>query len=64
MNPSSERTSVMTKSRSGMHVRVKPVVVHQDRCVSVFEPLDPEHLPSQRKMHVVVTEPGCVRGNH
>jgi UDP-2-acetamido-2,6-beta-L-arabino-hexul-4-ose reductase len=30
----------------------------------VFEPLDPEHLPGQRNMHVVITEPGCVRGNH
>ena len=31
---------------------------------SVFEPLEPECLPSQRNIHVVVTEPGCVRGNH
>jgi dTDP-4-dehydrorhamnose 3,5-epimerase-like enzyme len=47
-----------------MCVRVEPVVLHQDSRGSVFEPLEPECLPSQRNMHVVVTEPGCVRGNH
>ena len=46
-----------------MCVRVEPVVLHQDSR-SVFEPLEPECLPSQRNIHVVVTEPGCVRGNH
>ena len=47
-----------------MCVRVEPVVLHQDSRGSVFEPLEPESLPSQRNIHVVVTEPGCVRGNH
>jgi dTDP-4-dehydrorhamnose 3,5-epimerase-like enzyme len=30
----------------------------------VFEPLDPERIPDQRNIQVVVTEPGCVRGHH
>ena len=47
-----------------MCIRVERVVLHQDSRGSVFEPLDSERLPSQRNLHVVVTEPGCVRGNH
>jgi len=30
----------------------------------VFEPLAGDALFSQRNVHVVITEPGCVRGNH
>jgi dTDP-4-dehydrorhamnose 3,5-epimerase-like enzyme len=47
-----------------MRVRVEPVGVQQDSRGLVFEPLDPEDLPRQRHVHVVVTEPGRVRGNH
>ena len=54
----------MAKDQSTGHVRIESVVVHQDRRGSVFEPLDPECLPGQRHVHVVVTEPGAVRGNH
>jgi dTDP-4-dehydrorhamnose 3,5-epimerase-like enzyme len=61
---SSEGALVMAKGRSAMRVRVEPVVLHQDGRGSVFEPLDSERLPNQRNIHVVVTEPGCVRGNH
>jgi UDP-2-acetamido-2,6-beta-L-arabino-hexul-4-ose reductase len=54
----------MAKDQSTMRVRLEPVVLHQDHRGSVFEPLDPESLHRQRHVHVVVTEPGCVRGNH
>jgi dTDP-4-dehydrorhamnose 3,5-epimerase-like enzyme len=47
-----------------MGVRVEPVVLHQDSRGSVFEPLESARLPGQRNLHVVITEPGCVRGNH
>jgi dTDP-4-dehydrorhamnose 3,5-epimerase-like enzyme len=47
-----------------MCVQVEPVTVHQDRRGTVFEALDSEHLSRQRQVHVVVTEPGGVRGNH
>ena len=47
-----------------MCIRIEPVVLHQDSRGSIFEPLESACLPSQRNMHVVVTEPGCVRGNH
>jgi dTDP-4-dehydrorhamnose 3,5-epimerase-like enzyme len=47
-----------------MGVTIEPLVCHRDNRGSVFEPLDPERLPSQRNVHVVVTEPGRVRGNH
>jgi dTDP-4-dehydrorhamnose 3,5-epimerase-like enzyme len=50
----------MAKGQSTTRVRIEPVVLHQDSRGSVFEPVDPEHLPGQRHVHVVVTEPGCV----
>jgi len=31
---------------------------------ALFEPLDAPGLSRQRNTHVVLTEPGCVRGNH
>ena len=45
-------------------VTVEPLTVHGDARGSVFEPLGPGALPEQRNVHVVVTEPGAVRGNH
>ena len=30
----------------------------------VFEPLDVQRLPGQRNVHVAVTEPNAIRGNH
>ena len=30
----------------------------------VFEPLEGEHLVQQKNVHVVITRPGAVRGNH
>jgi dTDP-4-dehydrorhamnose 3,5-epimerase-like enzyme len=54
----------MPEDSSTMGVRIEPVVLHTDRRGSVFEPLDPERLPGQRNVHLVITEPGGVRGNH
>ena len=54
----------MGRGLSTMSVKIEPVVCYQDHRGNVFEPLDPDHLPRQRHVHVVVTEPGCVRGNH
>ncbi|HEU4562314.1 MAG TPA: cupin domain-containing protein [Longimicrobium sp.] len=45
-------------------VTFEPLAVHADARGSVFEPLGPDALPDQRNVHVVVTEPGGVRGNH
>jgi UDP-2-acetamido-2,6-beta-L-arabino-hexul-4-ose reductase len=47
-----------------MDVRVEPIALHRDSRGTVFEPFEPAWLLSQRNLHVVVTEPGCVRGNH
>ncbi|HEX9938485.1 MAG TPA: cupin domain-containing protein [Longimicrobium sp.] len=43
---------------------VEPLTVHGDARGSVFEPLGADALRGQRNVHVVVTEPGAVRGNH
>jgi UDP-2-acetamido-2,6-beta-L-arabino-hexul-4-ose reductase len=45
-------------------VIVEVVTVNRDVRGCVFEPLMPEALAAQRNVHVVVTEPGGIRGNH
>jgi uncharacterized RmlC-like cupin family protein len=45
-------------------VTIEHLTVHADPRGCVFEPLGPDGLPEQRNVHVVVTEPGAVRGNH
>ena len=46
------------------NVILEHVVVHRDQRGCVFEPLGPDLLAAQQNVHVVLTEPGCVRGTH
>jgi len=48
----------------GMKVQVDVVRTIGDQRGLVFEPVGPEQLQGQRNVHVVLTEPGQVRGNH
>ena len=43
---------------------VEVLRVHRDARGSVTEPLTPGLLPGQRNVHLVVSAPGVVRGNH
>lgn len=45
-------------------VTVERLALHSDARGWVCEPLGPDGLPGQRNVHMVLTEPGCVRGNH
>jgi dTDP-4-dehydrorhamnose 3,5-epimerase-like enzyme len=45
-------------------VIVEALAAHADARGSVWEPLGEDGIPEQRNVHVVVTEPGAVRGNH
>lgn len=45
-------------------VRIEPVKTHRDARGSLFEPLNDAELQSQRNVHVVLTAPNEVRGNH
>jgi UDP-2-acetamido-2,6-beta-L-arabino-hexul-4-ose reductase len=47
-----------------MKVVVEELTVHHDARGAVFEPLTSMALAAQRNVHVVVTEPGHIRGNH
>jgi dTDP-4-dehydrorhamnose 3,5-epimerase-like enzyme len=44
--------------------RIEPVTTHRDPRGSVFEPLDDAELAAQKNVHVVITRPNEVRGNH
>jgi len=45
-------------------VIVEPVKTHRDARGSLFEPLTDGQLASQKNVHVVLTQPNEVRGNH
>src|SRR4051794_41131289 len=45
-------------------VVIEPVTFPSDARGLVLEPIGPDALPSQRNVHLVLTGPGCVRGNH
>jgi UDP-2-acetamido-2,6-beta-L-arabino-hexul-4-ose reductase len=47
-----------------MKTRIDVVTTHRDHRGSLFEPGDEHHLSGKRNLHVVLTEPGFVRGNH
>lgn len=49
---------------SSSGVIVEPVRAHRDARGSLFEPLTDEELAAQRNVHVVLTQPNEVRGNH
>ncbi|HEX3912532.1 MAG TPA: cupin domain-containing protein [Steroidobacteraceae bacterium] len=43
---------------------LRPVKTHRDARGAVFEPLSDAELASQKNVHVVITQPNEVRGNH
>jgi dTDP-4-dehydrorhamnose 3,5-epimerase-like enzyme len=45
-------------------VRIDILTCHRDPRGAVFEPLSAEDIAKYRNVHVVITEPGAVRGNH
>ena len=47
-----------------MRVKKEYVKTSADERGYVFEPLAEETLSRQHNVHVVLTQPGCVRGNH
>lgn len=54
----------MTERTEPGPVRIQRVEQHTDGRGTVFEPLPGHALASLRNVHVVLTEPGAVRGNH
>lgn len=44
--------------------RIETIRTLRDARGALFEPLDAAGLAAQRNTHVVLTEPGCIRGNH
>lgn len=47
-----------------MEVTIEKIDIKKDKRGSVFEPLTREEISEQRNVHLVLTEPGYVRGNH
>ena len=47
-----------------MSVHIESLPTHSDARGIVFEPLAAHELASQRNVHVVLTQPGHIRGNH
>ena len=47
-----------------MSLKFDELIVHSDHRGVVFEVLEAEMIALQRNMHVVISQPGIVRGNH
>jgi dTDP-4-dehydrorhamnose 3,5-epimerase-like enzyme len=45
-------------------VRIDVLTCHRDPRGAVFEPLGADEIAKYRNVHVVITQPGGVRGNH
>ena len=45
-------------------VTIAPVKTHQDARGALFEPLTDAELTAQKNVHVVLTQPNEIRGNH
>lgn len=51
-------------ARPATRTLIETVSTFEDTRGAVFEPLGAAGLAAQRNTHVVLTEPGCIRGNH
>ena len=47
-----------------MKVRIDQLETHSDLRGMVFEPIENDKINSQKNIHLVISEPGAVRGNH
>lgn len=47
-----------------MAVQIDHLKIRADTRGFVFEPLDPEIIQLQKNVHIVISGPGVVRGNH
>jgi UDP-2-acetamido-2,6-beta-L-arabino-hexul-4-ose reductase len=47
-----------------LRTRIEPVPTHRDARGFLYEPVDAARIATTRNVHVVLTEPGAVRGNH
>ncbi len=47
-----------------MKTLIEPIRTFHDHRGSLFEPVGAEHLGDKQNVHVVLTAPGHVRGNH
>lgn len=45
-------------------VDIESIVLHEDQRGVVFEPLVQDDLNVYRNLHVVISQPGAIRGNH
>jgi dTDP-4-dehydrorhamnose 3,5-epimerase-like enzyme len=52
------------KTPNATQAVVQSVKTHRDTRGSVFEPLTDDELAAQKNVHVVLTQPNEVRGNH
>ena len=54
----------MSSTPGSTQVRIESLRAHRDARGALFEPLDDRGLAAQKNVHVVLTAPGEVRGNH
>lgn len=64
MDRRAARHIARVNATSAPRARIERLATHADARGFVFEPADATELGGQRNVHVVVSMPGAVRGNH
>ncbi len=62
--PPTPRYDARMNMPSAQSANVQPVKTHRDARGALFEPLTDAELAAQKNVHVVLTQPNEVRGNH
>ena len=57
-------TTFMYTTQANDTVRIDLIATHCDARGMVFEPLAADEIDGFRNVHVVISEPGAIRGNH
>jgi dTDP-4-dehydrorhamnose 3,5-epimerase-like enzyme len=66
MTPSAESATPAAGAEAApaAAVKIDVIAAHTDPRGMVFEPLEADAIARHRNMHVVITAPGAIRGNH
>jgi dTDP-4-dehydrorhamnose 3,5-epimerase-like enzyme len=62
--PPTPRYDARMNMPSAQSANVQPLKTHRDARGALFEPLTDAELAAQKNVHVVLTQPNEVRGNH
>ena len=52
------------KTKNKMKVKIDPINTHSDARGILFEPIEKDSIGCQNNIHIIISKPGAVHGNH